>query len=80
MMNQESKDNRLADNPDWHNELKRELDRLDGVIQTMPFGQYKGKPIDSIPTHYLSWVLKKCRNLDATLVASIRAVLKTNHR
>lgn len=32
-------------------------------IATMPWGDHKGKPISSLPTQYLEWLIKaKCFN------------------
>lgn len=73
-------DDRLSDQIDW-NELRGELNRLDGVkhYETMPFGKHEGKAFSAIPKGYLNWLIKNCRDMDASLVASIRAAIK-NHR
>ena len=44
-------------------------------MTTMPFGKWKGKPIDQIDPKYLRWVLKEVKTLDPDLKASINAVL-----
>ena len=38
----------------------------------MPFGKYKGKPIDSIPCGYLKWILANCE-LREPLKTAIRS-------
>ncbi len=28
---------------------------------TIPFGKYRGKPVDGVPSSYLQWVLRECK-------------------
>jgi hypothetical protein len=41
----------------------------------MPFGKYRGQPIDAIPPSYLRWVLREVRNLAPALRREIEQVL-----
>jgi uncharacterized protein (DUF3820 family) len=41
----------------------------------MPFGKYRGQPLDSIPEAYLAWVLDNCENVSPSLREAIRVIL-----
>jgi hypothetical protein len=49
-----------------------------GDLDTMPFGEHKGNPIDTVDTGYLRWWLKKMDSdgLRAEYRESVRAVLE----
>lgn len=33
----------------------------------MPFGKYKGSPVSSLPSDYISWLLENCKNMQPKL-------------
>jgi len=37
----------------------------------MPFGKYKGRPLERVPESYLCWCLDNCENLRPTLKLAI---------
>src|SRR5262249_36581677 len=37
------------------------------VCETMPFGKYRGVPLDQVPGSYLDWVLRECDSIDGWL-------------
>ena len=41
----------------------------------MPFGKYRGEPLEDIPQRYLLWVLDNCHDLSPTLRRTIEDVL-----
>jgi hypothetical protein len=43
-------------------------------VETMPFGEHKGKPLDEVPTSYIQWLLKSSTDLSPRLRKSLFAV------
>jgi hypothetical protein len=41
----------------------------------MPFGKYRGTPVDEVPESYLLWVLDNCERIGPTLRRAIEDVL-----
>lgn len=39
------------------------------------FGKYKDRDLSEVPEHYLTWLLKECRNLSPTMRAEINRLL-----
>jgi hypothetical protein len=46
----------------------------------MPFGKFRGWPLDQVPDGYLLWVLDNCKNASPTLQEAIRMRLGANPR
>lgn len=44
------------------------------IRRTMPFGKYRGRPLDAIPESYLRWVLREC-DTDEDILSAIRTEL-----
>ena len=40
----------------------------------MPFGKYKGEPLQKVPRGYLGWVLDNC-DLDGQLLIDVKALV-----
>ena len=45
---------------------------------TMPFGKYKGRPLNRVPDDYLTWCLDECDNISPTLRRAIENHLGVN--
>ncbi len=41
----------------------------------MPFGRHAGKPLRSVPTAYLAWLLRACRDIEEPLRDAVRREL-----
>lgn len=37
----------------------------------MPFGKYRGKPLEDVPRNYLKWLLANCENASPALLAEV---------
>ena len=48
---------------------------LAGFHRTMPFGRYRNKPLISINTPYLRWVLSNCDDIEIVLRDRIERLL-----
>jgi hypothetical protein len=46
------------------------------VWPTLPFGRYRGVPLDRVPVSYLTWALANCTNLSIHLRAAIADCLQ----
>jgi hypothetical protein len=38
----------------------------------MPFGKYKGRPLNEVPMDYLRWLVRECSGLHSTLRQAVR--------
>ena len=43
------------------------MNKHDGTM-VMPWGKFKGKTIEDIPSGYLKWLIDKCESLDDDLI------------
>lgn len=45
----------------------------------MPFGQYFDEDLSEIPTDYLRWILKECKDIEDELYEAIDEELEGRH-
>jgi len=46
----------------------------------MPFGKYKGKDLEDIPSSYLKWLAENCENDDIATKADEEYRWRSDHR
>lgn len=54
------------------------MTQLDGTY-VMPWGKYKGKAIEEIPSHYLKWLADKCEDDEICEAADTEYQWRTQH-
>jgi len=67
----------LFSQPGYNNIPDHSFNRRDYADEyhTMPFGKYRGEPLEDIPPSYLIWVLENCRNIKTSLRTAIYNVI-----